>query len=171
MLEGAGEASGAACLLEVEHAELAEAAAEGKERELVPWRSCRQCRSCSHRCKHKSLMQRFGGGRGGKASSSEEREGRKEWGLAELAVFQMLSKHNSGNNCSKKPKECVSEIFVQNLQTVPFSENCHLSRRSVPIAETSGFSTAIGKFLYSQKVCSTEYQYKILGSGKLRTYC
>jgi hypothetical protein len=42
------------------------------------------------------------------------------------------------------------------------------------IAETITFSDAIEKFMYMsqyrQKVCSTEYQYKI-GSGKLITYC
>ncbi len=63
-LEAAGQAAEAACLLEVKHTELAEAAVEGKECELVPWRSCRQCRICSRHCKYKSLMQRFGGGQG-----------------------------------------------------------------------------------------------------------
>jgi hypothetical protein len=46
--------------------------------------------------------------RGGKGRSTEEREGRKEWDLAELATqFRMLSKHNSSNYCSKIPKPYV----------------------------------------------------------------
>jgi hypothetical protein len=44
--------------------------------------------------------------RGGKGRSTEEREGRKEWSLADT-VFRMLSKHNSSNYCSKIPKAYV----------------------------------------------------------------
>jgi hypothetical protein len=117
--------------------------------------------------------------RGGKGRSTEEREGRKEWGLAELATQCLGCCRNTTvvTNVVKSQKLVFENFFkfycyyICNVPIVHVPENYHVHLLSGAISDTPGYFRTMRKTHVLTKVLFHKITVQNDTLGKVSMYC